>query len=1106
MDYNFLEVEKKWRKQWAADKTYKTTNDFEGEKCYVLDMFPYPSGAGLHVGHPLGYIASDIYARYKKLNGFNVLHPMGYDAFGLPAEQYAIQTGQHPKVTTDANLERYRDQLDKLGFSFDWDREIRTCEPNYYKWTQWIFAQLFKSWYNNDTQKATSIDELISTFEKEGNTNVQAACEETEIFTAEQWKEKSEKEQSTILLNYRLAYLNDSMVNWCPGLGTVLANDEVINGLSERGGHPVERKMMRQWSLRISAYAERLLQGLDQVDWTDSLKEMQKNWIGKSEGTTVHFKISRSPSLTLPEGKGGSRVVSESGEVLSEGSSPLSGELEGASLSVFTTRPDTIFGVSFMVIAPEHDYVEGLTTADQKEEVEAYVLSSKNKTERERMADVKNVTGVFTGSFVTHPFTGKQVPIWLGDYVLAGYGTGAVMAVAAHDSRDYAFAKKFDLPILPVIEGGNIEEEAYEAKTGKVINSDFLDGLKVKQAVKTAIWKIETEGLGKGQTNYRLRDAVFGRQRYWGEPIPMYFEDGIPKLLDESKYPHVLPEVDEYLPTEAGDPPLGRAINWYHQAPSNSPEGEERSRYAWETAGKSTYGELKVRADKQKSNPTDTEQALWEMLKGKKTGFKFRRQHVIGRNIVDFVCIEKMLTIEVDGKIHDSQVEYDQARTEELKGFGFTEVRFTNEQVIADTDQVLKEIEQKLHTLPSGKDLSEGSSPLSGELEGAHPYELSTMPGWAGSSWYYLRYMDPQNDDTFASREATDYWNQVDLYIGGTEHATGHLLYSRFWCKVLFDLGHVGFEEPFKKLINQGMILGTSNFAYRINGTKKFVSKGLKDKYDTTPVHVDVNMVVNDELDVNAFKAWRSDFADAEFELENGKYLCGEEVEKMSKSKFNVVNPDLIVEQHGADVLRMYEMFLGPLEQAKPWSTKGIDGVSKFIRKAWNLYHDNNGNWDVSTDAATKEELKVLHTLIKKVEYDVENFSFNTSVSAFMVCVNELGKLKCNKLAILKEFAIVLSPYAPFVTEELWSLLGGEGSVTKAQFPKFEASYLVESSHSYPVSFNGKMRFKIDLPLDLSKDEIEAAVLANEGTLKWLEGKTPKKMIVVPKKIVNVVI
>lgn len=920
MDYNFIEVEKKWREKWAEEKTYKTLNESEKPKCYVLDMFPYPSGAGLHVGHPLGYIASDIYARFKKLKGFNVLHPMGYDAFGLPAEQYAIQTGQHPKITTDANLARYREQLDKIGFSFDWDREIRTCEPEYYKWTQWIFAQLFKSWYNNQSQKAESIDNLIMIFENEGNASVDAACAETPIFTAQEWASKTEKEQSDILLNYRLAYLSESMVNWCPALGTVLANDEVINGLSERGGHPVERKLMLQWSLRISAYAERLLQGLEEIDWTDSLKEMQRNWIGKSQGASLSFNVQRS---TL--------------------------ELE-----VFTTRPDTIFGVSFMVIAPEHEYVEELTSDEQKAAVEEYVTSAKNKSERERMADVKNVTGVFTGSYAIHPFTGKEIPIWIGDYVLAGYGTGAVMAVAAHDSRDYAFAKQFNLPILPVIEGGNIEEEAYEAKSGTMINSDFLDGLKVKQAMKTAIWKIESEGLGKGKTNYRLRDAIFGRQRYWGEPIPMYFENGIPKLLDESKYPLTLPEVDEYLPTEDGDPPLGRAKDW-------KPENGDN-------------------------------------------------------------------------------------------------------------------------------------------------YELSTMPGWAGSSWYYLRYMDPQNVGTFASREATDYWNQVDLYIGGTEHATGHLLYSRFWCKVLFDLGYIGFEEPFKKLINQGMILGTSNFAYRINGTNKFVSKGLKDQYDTTPVHVDVNIVKNDELDIESFKAWRADFANAEFELEDGKYICGEEVEKMSKSKFNVVNPDDIVSEHGADVLRLYEMFLGPLEQAKPWSTKGIDGVSRFIRKFWNLYHDADGNFLVSEGAGSKEEMKVLHTLIKKVQEDVENFSFNTSVSAFMVCVNELQKLKCNKKTVLRELAIVVSPYAPFIAEELWSKLKEEGSVTNASFPEFNPSYLVESSHTYPISFNGKMRFKLEFPLHMDKAEIEKEVLAHEDSQKWLEGKEPKKIIVVPKKIVNIVV
>lgn len=920
MDYNFNEVEEKWRKIWAKNKTYTTLNDTDKPKCYVLDMFPYPSGAGLHVGHPLGYIASDIYARFKKLKGFNVLHPMGYDAFGLPAEQYAIQTGQHPKITTDENLNRYREQLDKIGFSYDWDREIRTCEPNYYKWTQWIFGLLFKAWFNNKSKKAESIDSLILIFENEGNGTISAACEETPIFTAQEWTAKSEKEQSDILLNYRLAYLSESMVNWCPALGTVLANDEVINGLSERGGHPVERKLMLQWSLRISAYAERLLQGLEEIDWTDSLKEMQRNWIGKSTGSSVRFNIANSDSF----------------------------------LEVFTTRPDTIFGVSFMVIAPEHESIAELTSSDQKAAVEKYVNDSKNKTERERMADVKNVTGVFTGAYAIHPFTLKKIPIWVGDYVLSGYGTGAVMAVAAHDSRDYAFAKQFNLPILPVIDGGNVEEEAYEVKSGKLINSDFLDGLKVKQAIKTAIWKIESEGLGEGKTNYRLRDAVFGRQRYWGEPIPMYFNDGMPKLLEESNYPLTLPEIDEYLPTEEGDPPLGRAKDW-------KPENGDN-------------------------------------------------------------------------------------------------------------------------------------------------YELSTMPGWAGSSWYYLRYMDPKNDDTFASREATNYWNQVDLYIGGTEHATGHLLYSRFWCKVLHDLGHIGFDEPFKKLINQGMILGTSALAYRINNTNTFVSKGLKNNYETTPVHVDVSLVDNDVLDTEAFQAWRPDFINSEFELEDGKYICGEEVEKMSKSKFNVVNPDDIVIEHGADVLRLYEMFLGPLEQAKPWSTKGIDGVSRFIRKFWNLYHDSNGKFTVSEEKASKEELKVLHLLIKKAQEDIENFSFNTSVAAFMVCINELQKLKCSKKSILRELAIVISPYAPFITEELWSLLGEKESIYKASYPEYNASYLVENSHIYPISFNGKMRFKLEFPINMDKAEIEKKVLNHQNTQKWTEGKTPKKVIVVPRKIVNIVL
>lgn len=906
MDYNHSEIEKKWSSFWKEHKVYQTENNSELPKYYVLDMFPYPSGAGLHVGHPLGYIASDIYARYKKLTGHNVLHPMGYDSFGLPAEQYAIQTGQHPAITTKENINRYKEQLDKIGFSFDWDREIRTSNPDYYKWTQWIFIQLFNSWYNPESNKAESIDSLIAKLKKE-NTN--------------SWNTLSEKEQSDLLMDYRLAFLGESFVNWCPALGTVLANDEVKEGVSERGGHPVERKLMKQWNMRITAYAERLLTGLDEVDWSDSLKESQKNWIGKSTGCSVEFQLK---------------------------------DREDA-IEVFTTRPDTIFGVSFMVLAPEHDLVSEITTEAQKSEIEAYILKSKNRSERERMADVKTVTGVFTGAYVQHPFTGEEIPVWIGDYVLAGYGTGAIMAVAAHDSRDYAFAKQFNLPILPVVEGGNIEEEAFESKVGQIINSDFLTGLQVKEAMALAIKRIEQINIGKGKVNYRLRDAVFGRQRYWGEPIPVYYKNDIPYVMEEFELPLLLPDVDKFLPTEDGEPPLARATDWKHK----------------------------------------------------------------------------------------------------------------------------------------------------GEFE----YETTTMPGWAGSSWYYLRYMNPTNDKALVDKEASDYWGQVDLYIGGTEHATGHLLYSRFWCKFLSDLGYINFEEPFKKLINQGMILGTSSFVYRVKNTNKFISKGLlSDAIETTPIHVDVSLVKNDELNIEGFKQWRTEYADAEFELENGKYLCGEEVEKMSKSKFNVVNPDIIVEEYGADVLRMYEMFLGPLEQSKPWSTKGIDGVSRFIRKFWNLFHDENGALNLSDDEPTKEELKVLHQTIKKAKSDIENFSFNTSVSAFMVCVNELSKLKCNKKAILSDLVMIVSPYAPFICEELWSKLGNSTVIYKGAYPEFNPSYLVEDNYAYPVSFNGKMRFKLELPTTLNKDEIEKEVLSNEQSQKWLEGKTPKKIIVVPKKIVNIVV
>jgi leucyl-tRNA synthetase len=920
-DYNFSEIEKKWQKHWESNGTYQTSADSSRPKYYVLDMFPYPSGAGLHVGHPLGYIASDIVARYKRIKGFNVLHPMGFDAFGLPAEQYAIQTGQHPAITTEQNITRYKEQLKNIGFSYDWSREIRTSEPDYYKWTQWIFIQLFNAWYNNKSNKAEHIDTLISEFEQNGNHNIDATCDEdTPAFTAAEWKAMSPQQQADMLLKYRLTYLAYSVVNWCPALGTVLANDEVKDGVSERGGYPVERKRMRQWSMRITAYAERLLQGLERVDFPEPIKDMQRNWIGKSVGAELDFQVENSENK----------------------------------IRVFTTRIDTIFGVAFMVLAPEHELVPGLTTPEQKAEVEAYVEAAKNRSERERMADVKTVSGVFTGSYAINPISGERTPVWIADYVLAGYGTGAVMAVPGHDSRDWTFARHFNLPIKPVVEGGDIEKEAYDAKDGTIINSGFLNGLSVKEAIAKGIAKAEELGVGTGKINYRLRDAVFSRQRYWGEPVPVYFKDNIPHLLDEKELPLLLPEIDQYLPTETGEPPLGRATDWKHQ------------------------------------------------------------------------------------------------------------------------DQ--------------------------------YEYELSTMPGWAGSSWYFYRYMDAQNDKAFASQDAVSYWEDVDLYIGGSEHATGHLLYSRFWNKFMYDMGYVIKDEPYKKLINQGMIQGRSNFVYRIKDSNTFVSYGLKDQYQTTPLYVDVNIVNNDVLDLEAFKKWRSDFANAEFILEDGKYICGFEVEKMSKSRYNVVSPDDIVERFGADTLRLYEMFLGPLEQSKPWNTNGIDGVFKFLRKYWRLFHDEQGNFNVSNAEPRPEELKALHKTIKKVEEDIDRFSFNTSVSTFMICVNELQALKSNNRKILQDLTIVLSPYAPHITEEIWHLLGNEESISKATYPAWNEAYLQENSFEYPISINGKTRHKISFPAEKPVKEIEDEVLASEAVQKWLEGKTPKKVIIVPKKIVNIVI
>ena len=943
MEYNFRDIEKKWREYWIANKVYQVGIN-KKPKYYVLDMFPYPSGAGLHVGHPLGYIASDIYSRYKRLQGFNVLHPMGYDAYGLPAEQYAIQTGQHPAITTVNNINRYREQLDKIGFSFDWDREVRTCDPGYYHWTQWAFQKMFNSFYCNTCGKAQPIGKLIAHFEEKGTEGLDVACSEELTFTADEWKAKSEKEQQEILMNYRIAYLGETMVNWCPELGTVLANDEVIEGVSARGGYPVVQKKMRQWCLRVSAYAQRLLDGLDTVDWTDSLKETQRNWIGRSEGAEVRFKVKDSDK----------------------------------EFTIFTTRADTMFGVTFMVLAPESELVPELTTEAQKAEVEAYLDRTKKRTERERISDRK-VTGVFSGSYAINPFTGEAVPIWISDYVLAGYGTGAIMAVPAHDSRDYAFAKHFNLPIVPLVEGCDVSEESFDAKEGIVTNSPKagvtpycdlnLNGLTIKEAIATTKKYVKEHNLGRVKVNYRLRDAIFSRQRYWGEPFPVYYKDGMPYMIDESKLPLELPEVSQFKPTESGEPPLGHATKW-----------------------------------------------AWDVEKGE----------VVENSLID------------------------------------------NKTVF--------------------------------------PLELNTMPGFAGSSAYYLRYMDPHNDKALVSKEADEYWKNVDLYVGGTEHATGHLIYSRFWNKFLFDLGVSVKEEPFQKLINQGMIQGRSNFVYRIKDTNTFVSYNLKDQYDVTPLHVDVNIVSNDILDVEAFKNWRPEYNNAEFILEDGKYVCGWAVEKMSKSMFNVVNPDVIVEKYGADTLRLYEMFLGPIEQSKPWDTNGIDGVHRFLKKLWALFYGNQYALQVTEDEPTPEELKSLHKLIKKVTYDIEHFSYNTSISAFMICVNELGGLKCTKRAILEPLVIVLAPFAPHIAEELWHELGHETTVCDAQWPAYEEKYLIENTANYAISFNGKVRFNLALPADMSKEEVEKTALAHEYSAKWLEGKQIRKVIVVPKKIVNIVL
>ena len=944
MDYNFKDIEKKWRAKWAAEKTYHVNEDANKEKYYVLNMFPYPSGAGLHVGHPLGYIASDIYARYKRLKGFNVLNPMGYDAYGLPAEQYAIQTGQHPAKTTEVNIKRYREQLDKIGFSFDWDREVRTCDPNYYHWTQWAFEKMFGSFYCTKCQKAQPIDKLVARFEEKGTEGLHAACSEERAFTADEWKAMTEAEKEEVLMNYRLAYLGETMVNWCPKLGTVLANDEVVDGVSERGGYPVVQKRMKQWCLRVSAYAQRLLDGLEAIDWSDSIKETQRNWIGRSEGTEMTFAVKDSD----------------------------------VKFTIFTTRADTIFGVTFMVLAPESELVAQLTTDAQRAEVEAYIEATKKRTERERIAD-RRVTGVFTGSYAVNPFTGDAIPVWVSDYVLAGYGTGAIMAVPAHDSRDYAFARHFNLPIIPLIEGADVSEESFDAKEGIVMNSPAagktaidgfsLNGLTVKEAIAATKHFVTEKAMGRVKVNFRLRDAIFSRQRYWGEPFPVYYQNGIPRLVPEDCLPLELPEVSRFLPTETGEPPLGNATRW-----------------AWDTEARCVTDNSRIDGQK--------------------------------------VC----------------------------------------------------------------------------------PLELSTMPGFAGSSAYYLRYMDPTNNTCLVSPEADKYWQNVDLYIGGSEHATGHLIYSRFWNKFLFDLGVSCQEEPFKKLVNQGMIQGRSNFVYRIKDTNTFVSHGLKDQYDVTPIHVDVNIVQNDRLDIKAFKAWRPEYATAEFVLEGDQYICGWAIEKMSKSMYNVVNPDMIIDKYGADTLRLYEMFLGPINQSKPWDSNGIDGCFRFLRKTWNLYFDKAGGFAATDTAATAENLKTLHKLIKKVTEDIETFSYNTAVPAFMIAVGELAAQKCTSREVLEQLVVLMAPFTPHIAEELWHLLGHDTTVCDAKWPEWNEDYLKEDSVTMSVSFNGKTRFTLDFPADADKAAVENAVMNSPQTAKYLEGKQVVKVIVVPGKIVNIVV
>ena len=1248
MEYNFNEIEKKWQKTWKETDAYRVSNDSDKPKYYVLDMFPYPSGAGLHVGHPLGYIASDIYARYKRLKGFNVLHPMGYDAFGLPAEQYAIEHGIHPAVSTENNINTFRKQLDNIGFSFDWDREVRTSDPKYYKWTQWIFLQLFKSWFNRRTQKAESITQLIKIFEKEGNVNHPVPNEkysisnlQSAIFTSEDWNGFDEATQQHILMEYRLAYCGYGEVNWCEALGTVLANDEVVNGVSERGGHPVVKKKLRQWYLRITEYADRLLKGLQEVDFSEAMKEMQTNWIGKSSGAEIYFPLTPGPS---PSGEGSNapqqsplekrrlflntkvasalnfeyakdnrknpteaenvlwealrnratgykfrrqfpvgsyiadfanietgliievdggyhneanqivldnereeelnasgftvlrfkneevlnstenvlQIIKKKADSLKQSQSPSPGG-EGLGVRVYTTRPDTIFGVDFMVLAPELELVNQIKSAEQTAVVDEYVAWVKSRSERERMSE-KKISGVFTGAYAINPFDGREIPVWISEYVLAGYGTGAIMAVPCGDERDHKFAQHFGIPITNIIGDAYNGQEANPTKDAVLENSDFINGMVMRDAIEIVISELEKRGIGARKTNYKMRDAAFSRQRYWGEPFPIVWKDGVAYPLDESELPLELPQVENYKPGPEGEGPLANIPEWT-SPPTPLPRAER---------GENTVPKYNVLTPKQyelarmmRKEYTEPEDKLWQLLRNNKLGAKFRRQHPIDAYIVDFICLREKLIVEIDGGYHETQEQqyYDKNRTEVLKNIGFDVLRFTNDEVLNDVFSVREKIREHLQT-----GVNNDGSPLH-EWRGAGGEvmrETNTMPGYAGSSWYFLRYMDPHNDKEFASRQATDYWNQVDLYIGGTEHAVGHLLYSRLWTKVLYDLGHLSFDEPYKRLVNQGMIQGSSRFAYRIHGTDQFVSHGKKDNYQTDAIHVDVNMVDGLALDIEKFKQWRNgEYADAEFILEDGslysplstygegpgvRYICGSEVEKMSKSKFNTVNPDDLVNKYGADTFRMYEMFLGPVEMSKPWDTKGIEGVHRFLKKLWRLFYDETTPLSTQWRGAggevtpTDAELKALHKSIKKIEDDTERFSFNTGVSAFMILVNELSDLKCHKRAILEPLLILLTPYAPHIAEELWHALGNTTSILDASYPVFNEEYVKESSKEYPISINGKLRTTMQISLDATQEEVEQLALANEVVQKWVEGKTPKKIIYVKNKMVNVVV